>query len=183
MLDDLDGRIDAVLDAGPCDIGVESTVYDPAARVLYRQGGISQGQIENVLRTRISVYQRREETQHKESPESLPSPGIGIRHYAPTARVLLAYGQDDLRTRLHQLPPDQTAVLLPEGWDTHGFSGHMVPWAEWDDTAALARTLYEKMRTLDELGVATIVIPLPTSTSSPLAEAIRDRLMKAARDA
>jgi L-threonylcarbamoyladenylate synthase len=183
VLNDLDGRIDAVLDAGPSAIGVESTVFDSAALVLYRQGGVSQQQLEDVLKKRITVYQNREETQQKTTPESLPSPGIGMRHYAPSARVILAYSQDDLRSRLHQLPPDQTAVLLPTHWNAGDFSGRTVQWEAWDEPTALARTLYNAMRALEETGAETIVIPLPPLSSNPLTEAIRDRLMKAARDA
>ena len=182
VLDDLDGRIHAVLDAGASDIGVESTVFDPAARMLYRQGGISQRQIEDVLKARITVYQRREETQFKDTPESLPSPGVGMRHYAPGARVVLAYNQDDLRSHLLHLPPEQAGVLLPMGWQVPSFRGRIVPWEKWGDTPALARTLYSALRTLDEAGVTTIVCPLPSSSGDPLVEAIRDRLLKAARD-
>jgi L-threonylcarbamoyladenylate synthase len=183
VLDDLDGRIDAVLDAGPSAIGVESTVFDPVARMLYRQGGISQQQIEAILKTRVTIYQRREETQHSDTPASLPSPGIGMRHYAPSAQVVLAYSKDDLQQRLRQLPPGQTTVLLPAGWDAGGFSGGIVQWEAWDNPSALAQTLYGAMRTLEEMGGTTIVIPLPPASSNPLIEAIRDRLMKAARDA
>ncbi len=183
VLADLDGRIDAVLDAGPCTIGVESTVFDPAARVLYRQGGVSQQQLEDILKNRTTIYQNREETQQKTTPESLPSPGIGMRHYAPRARVLLAHSQEDLQNCLHQLPPDQTAALLPTGWTTPHFTGRTLPWEDWTNPTALARTLYSALRTLDETGATTIVVPLPPANANPLTEAIRDRLMKAARDA
>lgn len=184
VLADLDGRIDAVLDAGPSEIGVESTVLDPVARVLYRQGGVSRAQIEAVLGKPVTVYHRREDvTKPAAKPESLPSPGVGIRHYAPKANVMLVHTQADMDDLLLHVTPEHTGVMLPKGWKATGWSGKVFAWEAWSDPAALARTLYTGLRTLDEKGVRTIVCPLPASSEEPLVEAIRDRLLKAARDA
>ena len=185
VLSDLKGRIDAVLDAGPSDIGVESTVLDPTASpmVLYRQGGISRSQLEAVVKQRISVYHRREDvTKEAAKPESLPSPGVGIRHYAPRARLLLVHTQADLDDLLHHVTPEQTGVMLPQGWASPGWTGMVFHWECWNEPAALARTLYNGLRSLDAMRVSTIVCPLPTASDEPLVEAIRDRLLKAARD-
>ncbi|MEK6396735.1 MAG: L-threonylcarbamoyladenylate synthase [Terriglobus sp.] len=183
VLTDLDGRIDAVLDAGPCEIGVESTVLDPVARVLYRQGGVSKEQIEGVLGKPVTVYYRREDvTKPAAKPESLPSPGVGMRHYAPKANLMLVHSEKDLDELLHHVTPEHTGVMLPKGWKANGWTGNVFAWERWNDPAALARTLYTGLRTLDQKGVRTIVCPLPASSAEPLVEAIRDRLLKAARD-
>ena len=179
VLDDLDGRIDAVLDAGPCTVGVESTVFDPVGRILYRQGGVSRSALEHVLGVSIEVFQSPASTS---TPESLPSPGVGIRHYAPSARVVLVSSESELRDCVTHLADAETGVLLPNGWSLPGFTGTIFPWESWTDPAALARTLYTGLRTLDAAGVRTIVCPLPTSSEEPLVEAIRDRLQKAARE-
>jgi L-threonylcarbamoyladenylate synthase len=185
VLIDLKDRIDAVLDAGPSEIGVESTVLDPTSSpmVLYRQGGISLAQLEAAAKQRITVYQRREDvTKPAPKPESLPSPGVGIRHYAPRARVLLVHTQEDLRDLLLHVTPEQTGVMLPLGWSAPGWTGKVFAWECWNEPAALARTLYTGLRSLDMAGVSTIVCPLPKSSDEPLVEAIRDRLLKSARD-
>ncbi|HEY9136893.1 MAG TPA: L-threonylcarbamoyladenylate synthase, partial [Terriglobus sp.] len=107
VLADLDGRIDAVLDAGPCAIGVESTVLEPVARVLYRQGGVSREQIESVLSKPVTVYYRREDvTKPVAKPESLPSPGVGMRHYAPSANLMLVHSEKDMDELLHHVTPE-----------------------------------------------------------------------------
>lgn len=184
VLGDLDGRIDAVLDAGPCEIGVESTVFDPVARVLYRQGGVSKAQLESVLGKPVTVYYRREDvTKPVATPESLPSPGVGMRHYAPTANLMLVHSEKDMDELLHHVTPENTGVMLPKGWKAPGWTGKVFAWESWDNPAELARTLYTGLRALDQKGVRTIVCPLPSSSEEPLVEAIRDRLLKAARDA
>lgn len=180
VLADLDGRIDAVVDAGPTSIGVESTVVDPAARVLYRQGGISRQQIEAVLGATITVYKPGAQAT---IPESLPSPGVGIRHYAPAAKVILVHSRADLERHLEHADPATTSVLLPQDWSIGSWPGTVFPWEPWIDPAGLARTLYNGLRTLDRAGILTILCPLPPASDQPLVEAIRDRLMKAARDA
>ncbi len=179
VLDDLDGRIDAVLDAGPCTVGVESTVFDPMSRVIYRQGGVSRSALEQALGASVKVFQPPTSTS---TPESLPSPGVGIRHYAPSARVVLVGSELELRDCVTQLAGAETGVLLPDGWALPGFTGAIFPWESWADPAALARTLYAGLRTLDAAGLRTIICPLPTSSEEPLVEAIRDRLQKAARE-
>src|ERR1700739_1282552 len=87
VLDDLDGRIDAILDAGPTDHGVESTVLDPNQNpmVIYRPGAITADQIRQIAGP-VEIFQSEAEVEAA-PPQSLPSPGVGIRHYAPRARV------------------------------------------------------------------------------------------------
>ena len=90
VLEDLDGRIDAVLDGGATTVGVESTVLDVGARVIYRPGGVAKEELERVLGGAVEVYRAVEVRE----PESMPSPGIGIRHYAPQARLVLVSQED-----------------------------------------------------------------------------------------
>ncbi len=182
VLADLGGRIDAVLDAGPCRIGVESTVFDPVAAVIYREGGISRDEIESVTGASTHVYTPPDPVQQSTGePASLPSPGVGIRHYAPRARVLLVDTEADLRTALASSPHQRTGVMLPSNWTLPRLPRDVFPWAAWDDTAGLAQTLYAGLRTLDAAGVRTILCPLPPG-SNPLSGAMRDRLQKAARE-
>jgi L-threonylcarbamoyladenylate synthase len=80
VLADLDGRIDAILDAGSCVFGVESTVLDPGTEppIVYRPGGITVEQI-RLLLANVVVAERKISTDAP--PEALESPGLGIRHY------------------------------------------------------------------------------------------------------
>lgn len=93
VLDDLDGRIDAVLDAGPTVIGVESTVLDVTVdppQVL-RPGGTSIEALKEVL---DQVELNAAVTAEKPVPaEKVRSPGIKHKHYAPNANVVVVEGE------------------------------------------------------------------------------------------
>jgi L-threonylcarbamoyladenylate synthase len=178
VLADLDGRIDAILDAGACDVGVESTVLDPALDppTIYRPGGITLEQIRQVI-GKATVAER--QVADGAPPESLESPGLGIRHYAPRARVVLVEGEVGLAEALaHESLQHRVGVLLPQEWPSPGHAT-VVIWASWSDPAALARELYRGLRALDETGVEVILCPMPPAEGIGLA--VRDRLHKAAK--
>ncbi len=186
VLDDLDGRIDAVLDAGPCGIGVESTVLDinQSPMVVYRPGGVSVAMIEEVCGTgSVALYQA---PAAMREPESLPSPGVGIRHYAPRAQLVLVDLRQQTSPRLQASlapvvaacdPTELIGVMLPAGWDAG--TAAVYNWGEWTDQETLAARLFAGLRALDEAGVGVIVCPVPEGAG--IAVAIRDRLEKAAR--
>ncbi|SFS16390.1 translation factor SUA5 [Granulicella pectinivorans] len=169
VLTDLDGRIDAILDGGPTSVGVESTVLDVAAKVVYRPGAISL----EVLGEGFSMFSG----SVGESPESLPSPGVGIRHYAPRARLILVAGQAEVEQVVDGLEA-QVGVMLPTGWTARAASA-VFDWGEWTDQEVLAQRVFAGLRALDAAGVSVIVCPRPLGEG--LGAALRDRLEKAAR--
>ncbi len=179
VLADLDGRIDAVVDAGSCAIGVESTVAECRADeiVVYRAGGVSVADIERAagLPTRLYVPHITPGT-----PESLPSPGVGIRHYATRATVVLVRSRAQMEEVLAEPSHHQAGVLLPLGWYVPGHTGPIRQWADIDNAPALAESLYRGLRALDATGVMEIVVPLPLQRGGLFA-ALHDRLEKAAR--
>lgn len=179
VLADLDGRIDAIVDAGPCEVGVESTVLDPTTvpAMIYRPGGVTAEQIRHLLGD-VAVAQRT--ISGEVPPESLESPGLGIRHYAPRALLLLVESEAELRRVLQrESHSHRVGVLLPGGWATPDADVTVVPWGSWSEPESLARDLYVQMRALDQLGVELMVCPLPPAAGIGLA--IRDRLRKAAK--
>jgi L-threonylcarbamoyladenylate synthase len=178
VLADLDGRIDAVLDGGPSRVGVESTVFDVAARLIYRPGAVTAEMLARTLGQEVRLYSQ--QGSPSATPESLPSPGVGIRHYAPRARLVLVYGQDALLTEVRLHSPAEVGVMLPDGWDAGGAAA-VFRWGPWDDAEILARLLFAGLRMLDERGVQTIVCPIPPMDG--LGDALRDRLYKAAMPA
>ncbi|MDW8051978.1 MAG: L-threonylcarbamoyladenylate synthase [Armatimonadota bacterium] len=178
VLRDLNGEIEAVLDAGPTPLGVESTVLDltTSPPTLLRPGGVSKEAIEAVvgpvrlLRTSV-----------KEG-EPLPSPGLTGRHYAPTARVLLC-----------DPTPEAFYEMLEEALGRYTVVGAMRPaewrvpdsprlrvfeWGAWGDWQTLAQRLFAGLRALDDVPTHAIVCPVPPAEG--LARAIRDRLLRAA---
>jgi L-threonylcarbamoyladenylate synthase len=186
VLEDLDGRVDAILDAGPTDHGVESTVLDPcqSPMVIYRPGAITADQIREVAGP-VEIFSAGEEL--RTTPrEALPSPGVGIRHYAPRARVVLIEAPlADLSRHLAEAAvhhaKERIGLMLPAEIVVDsivGQSSTVYPWGRWAAPEELARNLYAGLRELDARGCTVILCPLPPD--SGVGSAIRDRLRKAA---
>jgi L-threonylcarbamoyladenylate synthase len=92
VFDDLNGRIDVILDSGPTNIGVESTVLDISMEppTLLRPGGTSLEALQNAI-GEIKLHPFI--TAETELPtEKARSPGMRHRHYAPKAQVILVQG-------------------------------------------------------------------------------------------
>jgi L-threonylcarbamoyladenylate synthase len=184
VLEDLDGRIDAVIDSGASSLGLESTVVDVCEEppVLYRPGMITFEQIQAVCGTLVR-YRAAQEI--SAAPESQPSPGTGLKHYAPRARLILfeiamAQAAFELAEKLSNngavvgiMLPDDIEVAMPPSQNV------VYRWGKWADGGELARRLFAGLRELDHAGVNVILCPLPEEKG--VGSAIRDRLLKAAQ--
>ncbi|MCC6717595.1 MAG: threonylcarbamoyl-AMP synthase [Acetobacteraceae bacterium] len=166
VLDSLAGRIAAVLDCGPCQVGLESSVLDltGAAPVLLRPGGVTRARIQAVIGpigTGITPAQA-------EATRGLRSPGLLVSHYAPRLPVRLA------ATRV---AADE--ALLAFGTPLAGAALTYQLSATGDLVEAAAR-LFTGLRSLDAAGGhlrAIAVMPIP---DDDLGAAINDRLRRAA---
>ena len=182
VLHDLDGRIDAVLDAGSTEHGVESTVLDPcqSPMKIYRPGAVTSLQIRDTAGV-VEMY-RDGGVMEAEQREAQLSPGMGLRHYAPRARLVLIEGNlAELAARLagavQDLPEDQLGVMLPAEVAAPAGAAAVYAWGRWSAPEELARELYAGLRTLDGAGCTVILCPLPPPEG--IGAAIRDRLLKA----
>jgi L-threonylcarbamoyladenylate synthase len=186
VLLDLDGEIDAVLDAGPTNIGLESTVLDALRTppLLLRPGGVTREQLESVL-GRVEVYSAQEQ-----SEKGLPSPGLSLRHYAPQAKLILVEGARDAlqgaiskHVALEGEDGNYVGVMAPEHWVNEAALGRgglvIFDWGAWGNWTQLAQNLFSGLRYLDKPGVSMILCPLPPEEGLGLA--LRDRLTRAAR--
>jgi L-threonylcarbamoyladenylate synthase len=188
VLEDLDGKIDAILDAGPSRHGLESTVLDPNhyPMTIYRPGAITAQQIREIGGP-VELFQERLLPPGAER-ESLPAPGVGLRHYAPRARLLLVEGKlDELASRLSEAAKaherERLGVMLPSelaktDLDSPLRAAAEFAWGRWSAPEELAEKLYAGLRALDAQGCDVILCPLPEA--SGIGEAIRNRLRKAA---
>jgi L-threonylcarbamoyladenylate synthase len=188
VAEDLDGRIDAILDSGETTHGLESTVIDACEYpcVVYRPGVIS---LEQIRATGVDAVMFRELAGKKVlEPESLPSPGIGLRHYAPKAKLILIDGNGDAliaafgdALRQEQHNGATLGLMLPTEFENAatGSEAIIYRWGKWNDTEVLAQRLFAGLRSLDKAGATVIVCPLPAPAG--IGVAIRDRLLKAAK--
>jgi L-threonylcarbamoyladenylate synthase len=178
VLHDLEHRIDAILDGGPTSVGVESTVLDPTQTplVIYRPGAVTAQMIEPIAGP-TRLYQPDPITA---SPDSLPSPGVGIRHYAPRARLVLTSRKSELLQEARRLVEtgERVGVMLPTGWPAP-LKTSTFAWGALASPDTLAQNLFAGLRALDAGNVTVILCPLPEPVGVGLA--IHDRLKKAAR--
>ena len=160
----LEGRIAAVLDCGPCPVGLESTVVrvtNGIAHIL-RPGGLTRDQIEAVAGPIGSALKA-------DGTRPLSSPGQLHSHYAPRAQV---------RLNVTQMRPGE--ALLAFGPDVPQKLGPVLNLSVKADLAEAAAHLFDYLKQLDETGVAMIaVMPVP---DQGLGEAINDRLRRAAAE-
>jgi L-threonylcarbamoyladenylate synthase len=166
----LDGRIDMILDGGPCPGGLESTVLDVTSDPprLLRPGLVTPEQIESV----IGPIQR---VAHVDATRPLASPGLLDRHYAPQARLEIA--EDEGRTRVIELTRSDESV----GWITWPDVPPIDNVTRLDlprEPIGYAAGFYAALHALDAAGVRRIVVACPPTGEDWLA--IRDRLNRAA---
>ena len=160
VLADLRGRIDLILDGGPCTVGVESTIVGCLdTPTLLRPGGLAREEIERVLgRPLASATQQAE--------DAPLAPGMLSSHYAPRARVrlnALTPGPGEALLAFGPAPPSAAAVL---NLSPHG------------DLIEAAANLFSHLRALDASGAQRIAVM--TIPHDGLGEAINDRLARAA---
>lgn len=164
VLDTLDGRIDAVLDGGPCHVGIESTVLDLTVEPLsiLRPGGVSAQDVERILGKSVTY------SGAAPDPENgiRRSPGQFPRHYAPAIPLVLS----------QEPTADQHAedFLICFG-DTHEQRENSITLPA--DPRETARLLYATLRHAERSGAQRILMQLPPD--SPEWDAIRDRLRRA----
>jgi L-threonylcarbamoyladenylate synthase len=185
---DLSGRVPLILDAGPCEIGVESTVLDLCSdepRIL-RPGGISLEALRSILSDvqppiHRNIVVEDEETLAKKAPGQL------LTHYAPNVPLLLFDGTlDEMHTSMlaeigrRWARGEHVGVLVAEEDIPTFQNSHAIiysPGSE-DDLEQVAANLYAGLRTLEEAHVQVILCR--NFGEQGLGLAIRDRLLKAA---
>ncbi|MGW0082852.1 L-threonylcarbamoyladenylate synthase [Streptomyces sp. NPDC003393] len=161
---------DFVLDGGPCQVGVESTIVDATGDIpsILRPGGVTREDLEAVLGHRLAVP----------SASPIRVPGQHPSHYAPRARVVLVEPEEVVAEaeRAQELG-HQVGVLLPAAFADAPVKAHAVV-ALPDSPPAYARGLYGLLRELDRQGCDLIVASLPEEDGLGLA--IANRLRRAA---
>ena len=184
VLADLDGRIDIVIDGGPTDVGLESTVIDLSVTppTVLRRGAID---IEALREVTPEVTSR-----HTDSSDTIAmrSPGLLKKHYSPRTPMLLY--EDDRETALRLMKQrsqqgvdrgESVAVLVfsNDVSELRSLPVRFIDLGNENDPAAVAGRLYAALRECDDLG-ASIILVRNITTTHPLTGAIQDRLRRAA---
>lgn len=151
----LGGRIAAVLDGGPCPVGVESTIlgFDGDTPVLLREGGVSAEQIAAVLGA----------LPRARDGANITAPGQMASHYAPRARV-----------RLNVTEPQDGEIWIGFGPECTGAALSLSRTGNLDEAAT---ALFATLHRADALGRPIAIAPIP---DHGIGAAINDRLRRAA---
>ena len=178
----LGDRIPLIVDGGQSQVGIESTVVDVSGatmRVL-RPGMIHEAALAAALgELRSPIEEMSSQKSSEDAGETLQSPGLLERHYAPTARLVVCAWRDeeDLLAQLavYRAHAAHTFVIahtrIPSGMNFGGVS--VIP----HDAEAYARALYGELHRCDAEGAELIAVEAPPSR--PEWAAIADRLRRA----
>ena len=178
MLEDMDGKINGIVDGGPCSVGVESTIIDLTVTPprLLRPGGLPLEALEAVLGT---VTVDKAVRQKLADGEQAKAPGMKYRHYAPKAPVTVITGT-----------PGASAAYIAAHLTKHSgvicfdeyaplFEGHTIHrLGPAGDKLAQAQHVFDALRTFDGTDVTEIFAQCPDEGGLGLA--VGNRLKKAA---
>lgn len=184
VIDDLDGRIDMVLDGGSTHIGIESSVVDLTVDppMLLRPGGVTITALRQVL-PELTFAPRYVAT----DGEALPAPGMLLRHYAPNAPLTVVAG--DYAAALARIRTEAQAAInaglrvgvLAFDEDAPALTDLPVRIVQLGPAAnpeVVAQRLFAALRAIEQTGVDLILVRDPGQEGLSLA--IRDRLVRAA---
>ena len=178
MLEDMDGRIDAVFDGGPCGVGVESSILDLTVTPprLLRAGGLPLEALQSVLG---EVLVDKCITQPVAPGEKPKAPGMKYRHYAPKAPVTVLCGDAAKSAdyiRAHAQAGDGVICFSEFA---AGFPGLLVhDLGSVDNKRTQAQRVFDALRTFDQTSAARIWAQCPDEAGLGLA--VANRLKKAA---
>ena len=178
VMHDMDGKIDAVVDGGPCSVGVESTVITLATRKprLLRPGRVTPEEIEEVLGCELEIDDAVLGIL-KEGVRAA-SPGMKYKHYSPSSDVFVVKGDFEHFKSFVEKKATENSSVAALVFDGEKLSCRTLYFGEEDDDLAHAAKLFDALRTCDDEGVKELYVRCPSSDGVGLA--VMNRLLRAA---
>lgn len=178
VLHDHDGRIDAIVDGGPCRVGVESTIVDLSEGTprLLRPGGITPEQLKEILEELIVD---KAVSASVEKDAVVKAPGMKYRHYAPDCRVVIVDG-DLIAAKSYikkHFVPGNRVLCFEEELDVFAPFAPLA-YGKSSDMDTLTAGLFAALRELDDPAIGTVFARCPKGSGKALA--VQNRLEKAA---
>lgn len=184
VYEDLNGRIDAIIDGGATDIGVESSVVDLSSDppMLLRPGGTPFEALKKVL-PQLLLHPF-VEAEHELAPEKVRSPGMKHKHYAPKAEVILVEGKPDavvgeVRELIesYRAGGSKVGVLATDQTQSIYNADVVKSMGSRSNLSTVAQSLFRLLREVDAQGVDIIIAEAVPSEGLGLA--VMNRLRKA----
>ena len=178
VIDDMNGRVDAIIDGGDCTVGVESTVIDLSGEipVILRPGGITYSDIKEFLPDVIIDKHILRSVSEKDKPKC---PGMKYKHYAPDADVTVVEGENKkVREKINELLAEnkeyRTGVITVTD---NKYDADMVVCAGRDNKE-YAKNLFRVLREFDENKIDIVFAEFSNDDGYGLA--VKNRLYKSA---
>lgn len=177
VIHDLDGKIDAVVDGGECDVGIESTVITLATNVprLLRPGGITVSQLESVL-GHVDVDPA--VISELEEGVAPASPGMKYKHYSPKAEVYIVEGSLESFRFLIDSESREGDMALCFNGEEKDIPIECLSFGDENDLSSQAHLLFAQLRRFDELKAKRVFVRAPVSEGVGLG--VYNRLLRAA---
>lgn len=178
VLKDMEGRIAAILDGGPCEVGVESTIVDLTGEKprLLRPGGVSPEELEALLGELVIDKAVRAQISQD---EIVRAPGMKYKHYAPQAQVLILKGSaQGAAAYVKEHWSEGCAVMCFEEELSLYRELHALAYGRERDPKSLSAGLFAALRELDREQIHTVYARCPEGGG--VAYAVQNRLKKAA---
>lgn len=183
VMEDMDGKIDMILDGGSVDIGVESTILDLTVSppMILRPGAVTKEMLEELLGDVAE-----DKAMLGDDKEKAPkAPGMKYRHYAPKARLSVIEGpMDNVIEKINQLSGEKieegcrVGIIGTEETVKSYLHGVVKSIGTRQDETTVANHLYAVLREFDEEGVEYIFSE--SFSEDGIGDAIMNRLLKAA---
>lgn len=173
VIDDMSGKIDAIIDGGDCEFGVESTVITLATDIptILRPGAVTKEMLENVIG---EVAVATAVLEGMKNDEVAASPGMKYKHYAPKAKVFIVNADKESYEKFINSRKDCFALCFEED----NVNVPKVTFGKEDDDLSQARELFDALRRLDEMGAKKVYARIPNTTGVGMA--VYNRLIRAA---
>ena len=180
VIDDMDGRVEAILDGGAAEVGVESTVITLATDVprILRPGIITREELEAVIG---EVEVDRAVLDRLENNEKASSPGMKYKHYAPRASLTLVRATDERFVRFvnRVYKKDSSVAVICYSELKARIDAPTVCLGSEDDLKEQAQGLFDALRAVDEIGGASRVYA-PCPSAEGVGMALYNRMIRAA---
>ncbi len=178
VLHDHDGHIEAVIDGGPCRVGVESTIVDlteDRPRLL-RPGGVTPEELISVLG---DLVVDKAVTAQIDRDAVVKAPGMKYRHYAPDCQVIIVSGSREAAAKYirSRFEPGDRVLCFAEELPLYGGCNPLA-YGQEADAATLSAGLFSALRELDDPQVQKVYARCPVGGG--IAYAVQNRLKKAA---
>jgi L-threonylcarbamoyladenylate synthase len=177
VYDDLRGRIDAIVDGGTCELGVESTVISFAKGILriLRPGVITYEMIKEVIgdvEIDKAVYSR------LESGQTAVSPGMKYKHYSPKCKVIIVDGRKEQYIEFVNKTVGNNTYAFCCDEDIPFLKVPYISYGKENDLLEQSKNLFDKLRYCDTVNADTVYVRCPPKTGIGLA--LYNRLLRSA---